>query len=110
MVLSSAGHASPSVLVLHGANDTNVPVVEAFAAVSPFHLVLEDGAYAIRDDRSHGDRYPVEVPEEPVWYSRTTTSGVPMSRVGVLQGNYLGVYVSNSCLFWASKPSRCRPR
>jgi hypothetical protein len=29
-----------------------------------------------------------------------------MSRIGVLQGNYLGVYVSNACLFWASKPSR----
>ena len=42
----------------------NVPVAEAFAAASPFHLFLEDGAYAIRDDRSHGDRYPVSVPRE----------------------------------------------
>ncbi len=24
-----------------------------------------------------------------------------MSRIGVLQGNYLGVYVSNGCLYWA---------
>ena len=84
----------------------NVPVNEAFAAVSPFHLVLEDGEYAIRDERVHGSRYPVQVPVEPAWYSRTTSSGIPMSRIGVLQGNYLGVYVSNSCLFWASKPSR----
>jgi hypothetical protein len=29
-----------------------------------------------------------------------------MSRIGVLQGKYLGVYVSNSCLYWASTPSR----
>jgi len=29
-----------------------------------------------------------------------------MSRIGVLQGNYLGVYVSNSCLYWSTKPSR----
>ena len=83
----------------------NVPVVEAFAQASPFRLVRELGAYAISDERG-GGVYPVAVPEEPGWYSRTTSSGVPMSRVGVLQGNYLGVYVSNSCLFWASKPSR----
>ena len=84
----------------------NVPVVEGFAAASPFCLVREDGAYAIRDDRSGGSCYPVKVPEEPAWYSRATSSGVLMSRVGVLQGNYLGIYVSNACLFWASKPSR----
>jgi hypothetical protein len=29
-----------------------------------------------------------------------------MSRVGVLQGNYLGIYVSTACLFWASRPLR----
>ncbi|MET0620393.1 MAG: radical SAM protein, partial [Thermoanaerobaculia bacterium] len=34
-------------------------------------------------------------------YGRVTSTGVPMSRIGVLQGNYLGVYVSNACLYWA---------
>jgi sodium-dependent dicarboxylate transporter 2/3/5 len=82
----------------------NVPVVEPFAASSPFRLVREAEDYAVVDDR--GGSYPVHVPEEPAWYSRQTSSGIPMSRVGVLQGNYLGIYVSNSCLFWASKPSR----
>ncbi len=48
----------------------------------------------------------MRIPEEPAWYSRQTSSGVEMSRVGVLQGNYLGIYVSNACLYWASKPSR----
>jgi hypothetical protein len=82
----------------------NVPVVEPFAEASPFRLVRENGRYAILDER--GGAYPVEVPAEPAWYSRSTASGIPMSRIGVLQGNYLGVYVSNSCLFWATKPSR----
>ena len=45
--------------------------------------------------------YPVLIPEEPAWYGRATSSGIPMSRIGVLQGNYLGVYVSNACLYWA---------
>ncbi|MEO8348549.1 MAG: radical SAM protein [Acidobacteriota bacterium] len=83
----------------------NVPVAEAFAAISPLRLTKEGEDYAVVDDRT-GDEYPVEVPEEPAWYSRRTSSGVEMSRVGVLQGNYLGVYVSNACLYWASKPSR----
>jgi hypothetical protein len=83
----------------------NVPVVESFAADSPFRLARDTGDYLVADDRT-GELYPVKIPEEPAWYSRTTSSGIPMSRIGVLQGNYLGVYVSNSCLYWATSPSR----
>jgi sodium-dependent dicarboxylate transporter 2/3/5 len=83
----------------------NVPVVESFVASSPLRLVKDGEGYRILDERTT-DSYPVRIPEEPAWYSRLTSSGVAMSRVGVLQGNYLGVYVSNACLYWASKPSR----
>jgi len=103
-----AGLGSGLELVLPGWRKriwVNVPVVERFAALSPLRLIKESEGYRVLDDRT-GDGYPVEVPEEPAWYSRKTSSGVEMSRVGVLQGNYLGVYVSNACLFWASKPSR----
>jgi hypothetical protein len=78
----------------------NVPVVEAFAAASPLALGKNERGYQVYDART-GESYPVRVPEEPAWYSRSTASGIPMSRIGVLQGNYLGVYVSNSCLYWA---------
>jgi hypothetical protein len=78
----------------------NVPVVEEFARKSPFELVKGATGYIVFDARTE-HAYPVELPEEPAWYSRTTASGVPMSRIGVLQGNYLGVYVSNACLYWA---------
>ena len=83
----------------------NVPVVESFASSSPLRLVKDRERYRILDERT-ADAYPVRIPEEPAWYSRLTSAGVPMSRVGVLQGNYLGIYVSNACLYWASKPSR----
>jgi sodium-dependent dicarboxylate transporter 2/3/5 len=83
----------------------NVPVVESFVSSSPLCLVKHREEYLIFDERT-GDAYPVRIPEEPAWYSRQTSSGVSMSRVGVLQGNYLGVYVSNACLFWASRPPR----
>lgn len=38
-------------------------------------------------------------------FSRRTSSGVEMSRVGVLQGNYLGIFVSNRCFYWSWTPS-----
>jgi hypothetical protein len=76
----------------------NVPVVEAFAKASPF--VLEE--HTIVDTRD-GAHYPIEIPPEPAWYSRRTSSGAEMSRIGVLQGNYLGIYVSARCLYWKTE-------
>ncbi|HJW96059.1 MAG TPA: radical SAM protein [Thermoanaerobaculia bacterium] len=78
----------------------NVPVMEKFAHESPFQL--HDGF--VVDDRS-GSVYHIEIPREPEWYSYKTTSGVEMSRIGVLQGNYLGIYVSARCLYWANNIS-----
>jgi sodium-dependent dicarboxylate transporter 2/3/5 len=83
----------------------NVPVVEKFALSSPFCLVKQGGQYRVEDTRT-GEGYPARIPEEPAWYSRQTSTGAEMSRIGVLQGNYLGIYVSNACLFWASEPPR----
>lgn len=82
----------------------NVPVIEPFAAKSPLLLVRDGSHYKVVDERD-GARYRVSIPEEPAWYSRKTTSGTEMSRIGVLQGNYLGIFVSNSCLYWSSSPS-----
>jgi hypothetical protein len=103
-----AGLGSGLELVLPGPSKSiwvNAPVVEEFAATSPFLLVKQGKKYHVWDGRD-GSAYAVEIPEEPAWYSRRTSSGIEMSRVGVLQGNYLGIYVSNTCMFWASKPSR----
>ena len=77
----------------------NVPVLEPFAQHSPF--VLRD-AHTLTDTRS-GTEYRVSIPEEPAWYSRKTSSGTEMARIGVLQGNYLGIYVSARCLYWSNQ-------
>ena len=92
----------------------NVPVVETFARHSPFEL-CRTGAPACPDrrgrlsytivDHRNGAEYDIEIPEEPEWYSYKTTSGIEMSRIGVLQGNYLGIYVSARCLYWAANIS-----
>ena len=96
-----AGLGSGLELVLTGGRKPiwiNVPVAESFAARSPFVL----GSGAILDERS-GIAYPVEIPPEPRWYTRCTSSEVPMNRIGVLQGNYLGIYVGNRCGYWGAK-------
>jgi sodium-dependent dicarboxylate transporter 2/3/5 len=82
----------------------NVPVVEPFALRSPFVLESSAGRYFVNDSRDGVD-YDVTIPPEPAWYSRNTSADVPMSRVGVLQGNYLGIYISNRCLYWSWSPS-----
>ena len=87
----------------------NVPVVEPFAAKSPYRLA--GGAavgYQILDERS-GHAYPASLPQEPAWYLRETSRGVPMNRIGVLQGTYLGIYINHICTFWNYAPAlNCR--
>lgn len=78
----------------------NVPVAEPFAQASPYRLAGgPDRGYTVVDDRD-GAAYPVRLPQEPSWYARLTSRDVPMNRIGVLQGTYLGIYVNPVCAFW----------
>jgi hypothetical protein len=87
----------------------NAPVLEWFVDWSPFLLEGSRAeGYRVADARD-GERYPVEIPPQPAWYRRPTSGGVPMGRVGTLQGTYLGIYVSPVCAFWTRSPSvNCR--
>lgn len=87
----------------------NAPVVEPFVRHSPYELAgsPEEG-YTVVDARG-GHRYPVSIPREPAWYQQLTSRDVPMSRIGVLQGTYLGIYINPVCAFWNYKdPLNCR--
>ncbi len=81
----------------------NAPALEGFAGASPYLLQKRDRRYAVLDEPS-GERYPVRLPPTPSWYARQTSSGSPMNQIGVLQGTYLGIYVGNTCAFWAIEP------
>jgi hypothetical protein len=87
----------------------NVPVEEPFVKDTPYTLEGSPAAgYVVRDGRSRA-RYRIEIPKEPAWYSQQTSRGIPMNRVGVLQGTYLGIYVNRVCAFWNYSPSlNCR--
>lgn len=87
----------------------NVPVVERFAQNSPYVLAESpEAGYRIHDERTD-EWYAVSLPREPHWYSRLTSRDIPMSRIGVLQGTYLGIYVNPVCAFWNYQPAlNCR--
>jgi len=83
----------------------NVPVEEDFAQDSPYLLSKPGDQYLVVDERPPYLSYPVWIPPQPEWYTKKTSRGVLMSKVGVLQGTYLGIYLSNSCGFWYHQPS-----
>ena len=103
-----AGLGSGLELILPTGLWTNAPVAEAFAKKSPYILHQEEGAYWIR--RDDGERIaPVTLSPKPEWYERETTSGRPMTRIGTLQGTYLGIYQAKVCEYWTEKPqSNCK--
>ena len=85
----------------------NVPVVERFAHASPYRLAGGPGAgYHVLDERQ-SDAYPVRLPPEPAWYSRETSRGITMNRIGVMQGTCLGIYINSVCAFWSSAALKC---
>jgi len=87
----------------------NAPVVELFAERSPYTLRgSPDAGYVVYDDRGLA-RYPVRLPRAPDWYERLTSRDVPMAKIGVLQGTYLGIYINPVCAFWNYSPRlNCR--
>jgi hypothetical protein len=42
----------------------------------------------------------VRLSPRPDWYERKTSTGKPMTRIGTLQGTYLGIYQAKVCEYW----------
>ncbi len=99
-----AGLGSGLELILPGGLWTNVPATERFVERSPYTLHQEGGRYLLR--RQGADVAPVRLSPRPAWYDRTTTSGKPMTRIGTLQGTYLGIYQAKVCEYWTARPTR----
>lgn len=99
-----AGLGSGLELVLPGGLWTNVPVSERFVERSPYTLHRAGGRYLLR--RSGADVATVRLAPRPGWYDRTCASGKPMTRIGTLQGTYLGIYQAKVCEYWTARPAR----
>ena len=99
-----AGLGSGLELILPGGLWTNVPVSEGFAKRSPYELRREQGRYLLfRDGREVA---PVTLSPRPAWYEAKTSTGKPMTRIGTLQGTYLGIYQAKVCEYWTAKPQK----
>jgi uncharacterized radical SAM superfamily protein len=99
-----AGLGSGLEMILPGGLWTNVPVTERFAAYSPYTLHREGGRYLVRWNGS--DVTAVTLSPRPGWYDRPTSTGKPMTRIGTLQGTYLGIYQAKVCEYWTAKPEK----
>ncbi len=77
--------------------------LEEFAGHSPYELVRTQGRFLV----AHPQLSPVPVllPSAPRWYKQKTSNGILMSRIGVLQGTILGIYIGKPCAFWNMSPS-----
>ncbi len=98
-----AGLGSGLELVLPGGLWTNVPVTEPFAQASPYVLKRENGSYRIHRDPEGEPVATVTLSPRPLWYERRTSTGKPMTRIGTLQGTYLGIYQAKVCAYWTEK-------
>lgn len=99
-----AGLGSGLELILPGNLWTNVPVTESFTASSPYTLHRERGRYRIfHEGQAVTD---VTLSPRPTWYDDTTSTGKPMTRIGTLQGTYLGIYQAKVCEYWTQKPAK----
>ncbi len=102
-----AGLGSGLELLLEDGLWTNVPVAEDFAKSSPYILFREDEKLVIRRDGDREKIAEVELSPKPEWYEqKTKSSDKMMSRIGSLQGTYLGIYPSKVCEYWLEKPEK----
>ena len=99
-----AGLGSGLEAILPGGSWTNIPVSERFAQSSPYLLRRVDGRYVLSLDGA--DVAPILLSPRPAWYDATCASGRPMTRVGTLQGTYLGIYQAKVCEYWTQKPQK----
>jgi len=100
-----AGLGSGLEAILPGGLWTNVPVSEPFAQRSPYllHRTGEGRYWIFRDGEPV---VPIELSPRPDWYDATLPSGKPMTRIGTLQGTYLGIYQAKVCEYWTEKPQK----
>jgi hypothetical protein len=101
LLRTRAGLGSGLELVLPGELWTNVPVTESFAARSSYVLRRRGGVHWI--DLGAEPVAPVRLSPRPHWYDTTTASGKQATRIGTLQGTYLGIYQARVCDYWTEK-------
>jgi hypothetical protein len=94
-----AGEAAVLDLRLPARVCVTAPIDDHRAAASPFRLVAEGNRQVLVRGNGDGEAFRIEVRavEAPRFYSRRTTSGTPMRRIGAVHGGHLIVSPSSAC-------------
>lgn len=97
-------------LVLEKEVWVNAPTEEAFAADSPLVLSVSGSDFFIT--RNQEPIQKVSLVPPPAYYDKYTSSGIPMKRIGRIQGDFLAVSIDSDCFFWGGRggdaASHCR--
>ncbi len=99
-----AGLGSGLEVVLPGDLWTNIPVSEKFAAASPYVVRRKAGSYQLYLGDDEVAR--LRLSPRPSWYEASCSSGRPMTRIGTLQGTYLGIYQAKVCEYWTQESGK----
>ena len=102
-----AGLGSGLEVILPGGLWTNVPVAEKFAQESPYSIHRRNGTYHLFWDQT--EVAPLQLSPRPPWYDASCSTGKPMTRIGTLQGTYLGIYQAKVCEYW-TRPTKVNCR
>jgi len=99
-----AGLGSGLEAILPGGLWTNIPVAEPFAMGSPYSVHHQDNRFVLRQDGA--EICDLNLSPRPEWYDwKTASTDKQMSKIGTLQGTYLGVYPGKVCEYW-TRPVR----
>ncbi|MCX7957707.1 MAG: radical SAM protein [Deltaproteobacteria bacterium] len=105
-----AGLGSGIELIFDNDIRVNAPVMEKFARNSPYKLTDIDGNLKIiNENTGKSSAFRIKIFNPPGFYSKKTSSGKTMSRIAVMQGSVLSVYLGEICGFWRDGAmKRCR--
>jgi len=81
-----------------------VPYIEDFAQESPYELIERDGRFFIFDGSGSVD---VSVVPTPEFYKLKTSTGIPLSNIGLVHGGYITITPATQCDFF-NKNIECR--
>lgn len=101
-------------VILPGGTYVNCPVHEDYAATSPFRLrnvegQSEDlGTNQLVLEHDDGRTWPVQLLPVPQYYSQVDQRGRPLSQLGQLCGDRLGIGLTNDCTYWQRPAKRCK--
>lgn len=84
----------------------NVPVLERFAAASPYELRPGAAPGTVEIARDGAPCAQARLAPGPAWYEQIGPGGRPLRRVATLQGTTLAVYPGRVCDFWVRSEVR----